>query len=527
MPYDIRGTYSGDGNYTSLTTNISESVEGTPKLSITPAENPAHTGPLVYAVNVSAPPPDDPTGSVTISDGVGGVCTTSLTNGAGGCSIDEQASASPLTVTASYPGDPNYGSLSTSISEVITPEIPSMQFAPTTDPADGGGVTFVTLVSGTGVAPTGQVQVVDSTGVNSAATLSDGVGNCALDMGAPTGSFSLTATYPGDGNYSSASETLTDALGTSTSTAGTASATVNQTTVTATGEGSVNVLLYPSDPVGSPSFTSTGVYFDVAASQGNNFTSQIVENCNLNGGDELVWWSPTADSGAGAWLPVIGDPGPTYSVGPPACLTATLDANSSPSISQLTGTVFSVATGPISAPPIFIGGNSTAVQAATVFSDTVRTVASGAVTIHEQGLLPRGVRFLDNGNGTATISGNPGRELTTYALTLTASSPYGVQSESYFLVIGKQPVWKGGAMTLTLRVGHSKRKVLRASGVPTPALSESGALPPGITFTAMANGSASLAGDAKTAGSYSFTISAKNTLGTVSEPMTIKVLQGS
>ena len=524
VPYIVTATYSGDDEFLGASANISELVEGPPTLVLTPAENPAETGPVAYAVRVGGMTTSTPTGTVTISDGVGGTCQTVLAGGSGGCAINEQASESPLTVTASYGGDANYGSLSTSISEVINQGMPSLQIAPATDLAAGGKISFIVLVSGAGVTPTGPVELDTSNGGTCTASLNKtGVASCVVDTGAASSSYTVTASYPGDDNYSAASQALTDARGTSTSSMGTASASLDQTTVTATGQGSVSVLLYPGDPVGPPSFSSSGVFFDVASSQGNSFASQIVQDCDLNGGDELVWWSPTADSGAGAWLPVIGDPGPTYSAGPPACLTATLDANSSPSISQLTGTVFAVAQGAVNAPPAFFGEDSATVQASATFSTTVKTSASSGVTIQEQGKLPKGIKFHDNGNGTATISGNPGAKLTTYSFTLNASDAQGADSESYFLSVGRTPVFKSAIASLKLTIGHAKTTTLRPLGTPSPSFNETGTLPPGLTFTSSASGTAKITGAPTQAGSFSLVITASNVLGVAKETISVTV----
>ena len=71
-----------------------------------------------------------------------------------------------------------------------------------------------------------------------------------------------------------------------------------------------------------------------------------VKDCNLNGGNSLQWWNPAASSGSGAWESV--SPAPTYSSGPPICLSVTLTSSSSPSISELTGTVLAVSSVTIS-----------------------------------------------------------------------------------------------------------------------------------------------------------------------------------
>ncbi len=121
------------------------------------------------------------------------------------------------------------------------------------------------------------------------------------------------------------------------------------TTVTVTGTGAVTLAQYSSDPVGN--LSSGTEYFDVQASSGNSLTSVSIDDCNLGGGTSLSWWNPAANSGAGAWEAVTGSPGPTYSAGSPPCVTVTLTGSTSPSVSQLSGTVLGVSTASASPPP--------------------------------------------------------------------------------------------------------------------------------------------------------------------------------
>lgn len=102
----------------------------------------------------------------------------------------------------------------------------------------------------------------------------------------------------------------------SSSSSGTATCTNDGTTASAAGVGALTVAQYGSDPVGAPTFSSAGEYFDVALSSGNSFTSATVDDCNLGGGTGLEWWNPQANAGAGALQPVL--PTPTYTAGPPA-----------------------------------------------------------------------------------------------------------------------------------------------------------------------------------------------------------------
>ena len=70
------------------------------------------------------------------------------------------------------------------------------------------------------------------------------------------------------------------------------------------GAGSVRVGQYGSNPVGTPSFSTGGTFFDAAVGSGSAFTSVTLQDCDLGGGTSLQWWNPVANSGAGAWQPV-------------------------------------------------------------------------------------------------------------------------------------------------------------------------------------------------------------------------------
>jgi hypothetical protein len=104
-------------------------------------------------------------------------------------------------------------------------------------------------------------------------------------------------------------------------------------TVTGSGEGAFTLASYSSDPVGAPTFRSSGEFFDVRVAPASSFTTLVVQDCNLNGGDALEYWTGSA------WVAVSPE---SYSAGPPACVTASLSASSSPPLDALVGTVFAV-----------------------------------------------------------------------------------------------------------------------------------------------------------------------------------------
>jgi sugar lactone lactonase YvrE len=155
---------------------------------------------------------------------------------------------------------------------------------------------------------------------------------CSVSMDADR---TVTATFtagalapppPPSGAVSSASAS-------STTSGGTATAATAGTTVSAVGTGALTVSQYGGDPAGAPSFSSAGRYFDVQIAPGSSFSTLTVTDCNLNNGTTLQWWD------GHAWLAVNPI---SYSIGPPACATTTLSSTSTPTIAELTGTVFAV-----------------------------------------------------------------------------------------------------------------------------------------------------------------------------------------
>ncbi|MGB7052029.1 MAG: putative Ig domain-containing protein, partial [Acidimicrobiales bacterium] len=164
------------------------------------------------------------------------------------------------------------------------------------------------------------------------------------------------------------------------------------------------------------------------------------------------------------------------------------------------------------APTITSADNTTlAVGSAGTF--TVTTTGSPTSAISESGSLPTGVSFVDNGNGTATLSGTPAAGTSgVYPLTIGASNNVSPDaSQSFTLTVDGAPsITSGDAATFT--EGSAGSFTVTTSGLPTPSLSETGALPGGVSFSDNGDGTATLAGtpDAGTSGLYSLTITVSN-----------------
>ena len=141
--------------------------------------------------------------------------------------------------------------------------------------------------------------------------------------------------------------------------------------------------------------------------------------------------------------------------------------------------------------------------------DPIPAVSDGGAT------LPSGVRFVDNGDGTATLSGTPAiGSAGSYQFTITASNGESPNATQNFTLTVPQvsPAISGAASTLFAE-GQTASLTIIASGDPIPAVSDGGAtLPIGVRFVDNGDGTATLSGTPAigSAGIYQFTITASN-----------------
>jgi hypothetical protein len=184
-------------------------------------------------------------------------------------------------------------------------------------------------------------------------------------------------------------------------------------------------------------------------------------------------------------------------------------------------------------PPAITSANSTTFTVGTAGSFSVTATGTPTPALSESGVLPTGVTFHDNGNGTGTLSGTPANGTAgSYALTFTANNGVGTAAtQSFTLTVnnGGTPPAITSANSTTFTVGTAGSFSVTATGTPTPALSESGALPSGVTFHDNGNGTGTLSGTpaSGTAGSYAITFKASNGVGTAAtQSFTLTVNNG-
>jgi hypothetical protein len=136
-------------------------------------------------------------------------CTIALVGGSGSCNVVFNT-VGAKTLTATYSGDMNYvGSSDTESHTVGKGPSTTTITADSPDPsAAGGTVTVSVTVSGAGATPTGTVTitVAEDPLFTCPITLVGGSGSCSVIFSA-TGTYTITATYNGDTNYTGSLDT--------------------------------------------------------------------------------------------------------------------------------------------------------------------------------------------------------------------------------------------------------------------------------------------------------------------------------
>jgi PKD repeat protein len=135
------------------------------------------------------------------------------------------------------------------------------------------------------------------------------------------------------------------------------------------------------------------------------------------------------------------------------------------------------------------------------------------------GILPAGLSFTDNGNGTAAITGTPGAG--SYQLTITAANPAGTARRAFTLTITQPPAITS-ADTAAASTGAAFTFHITATGFPAPKITETGRLPRGVTFHSATATFTGTPGPG-TSGTYPVTIKARSTAGTTTQHFTLTV----
>jgi hypothetical protein len=160
---------------------------------------------------------------------------------------------------------------------------------------------------------------------------------------------------------------------------------------------------------------------------------------------------------------------------------------------------------------------STTCIVGTACNFTITTVGGGTITIGlTTGMLPGGMAFADQGDGTATLSGPPSAGAGgVYNLKFTAANGSENFEQNFTLTVNEASSITSADNT-TCVVGTACTFTVTTLGYPIPAISKTGALPAGITFVDNGDRTATLSGPGAVGagGVYALTINATNGIGT-------------
>lgn len=478
----ITGTPAGPASTTpvNFTVRVTDSSTVAPQsasqaLSITVSQAPAITSAnkasfvVSTSGSFSVSATGTPTPSITESGALpSGVTFTDNGNGTGTLSGTPAAGTAAnyaITFTASN----GVGTAATQSFTLTVGQPPAITSASSTTLTAGTAGTFSVTTSGfpkpalseTGALPSG-VTFVDN---------GDGTATLSGTPAAGTGKQYSLAITASNGVGSNAAQTFT--------------LTVNETpAITSANKTTFTVLTAGTFPV------TTSGYPTASITESGTLPTGVTFVDNGNGTGTLAG---TPANGTAGSYPITFTP--SNGVGSPAAQNFTLTVGQAPAITS---------------------GASKTFTAGTAGSFTVTTSGFPKPTLSEAGALPTGVTFVDNGDGTATLSGTAAAGTgKTYAITITASNGIGSNAtQSFTLTVDEAPAITSANST-TFSVGGAGTFQVAASGFPTPAFTESGPLPNGVTFADNGNGTGTLSGTPATGtnGTYSISFTAGNGVG--------------
>lgn len=282
--------------------------------------------------------------------------------------------------------------------------------------------------------------------------------------------------------------------------------------VAVTGQGSGAALVPLAESCNPPVITSAG---SVTATVGASFNFTVTtcttaiptfKSAHLPSGLTLM-------SNGDGTATISGKPGAHDAGIYNATITAEV-AGQTPAVQTLAVTVDNT--------PVFTTKSVYRAVSGTAFSDHIATrygypipsIASGST-------LPSGVVLTDNHNGTATLGGDPGPTTGgTYPLAITANTGLSSSTQNFVLTVYQAPSITSSATDSAITGQPMTPFDVTDMGFPAPTLRASG-LPKGVDLV-----DGDLQGTPITAGTYSATITARSSAGTVTQHFTLTVVAG-
>jgi hypothetical protein len=368
------------------------------------------------------------------------------------------------------------------------------------------GTYPITITAANGVSPNGSQSFTLT--VNAAPTITSA--NTTTFTVGSAGTFTVTTS----GNPTSAlSETGTLPAGVTFVNNGDGTATLSGTPAVGTG-GNYPITVKAANgvsPNGSQSFTLVVDQAPaVTSTAGTTFADGVSSNFEVTtSGFPTAAVSETGSLPIGVSFVDNGNGTATLSGTPTSGGTFPITITASNGVGANASQSFVLTVTTVSQAPSVTSVNGTTFTFGSANSFTVASTGTPTPSLSENGTLPSGVTFVDNGDGTASLSGTPASN-GTYPITIRATNGVSPNaSQSFTLTVDQAPAITSANSTSFVE-GSSNSFTVRNSAFPTPSLSETGTLPGGVSFVDNGDGTATLSGDPSASGSFTFTIKASN-----------------
>lgn len=280
------------------------------------------------------------------------------------------------------------------------------------------------------------------------------------------------------------------------------------------------------DPYGPTTTYTAGTNDASAVALSSSVDGGLVAVAEANNGLQTVaLFGPT-----GAQLLGSVSFGDVDSTIPARCLAISPDGTDLFAVTETDGTAAFHAVPLIlpAAAPAFTGVAQAHVVVGEASSVTVSTSGSPSATLTESGALPPGLTFAPETGGEAALMGTPAAgSAGSYPMEITATNPSGSTTEQLTVIVDPVPTITSPS-TAAFTVDDEVYFPLSASGSPAPALTESGTLPEGLTFTDNGDGTGSISGSPSiySGGQYPVTVTADNGLASPSTQTLVITVTG-
>jgi hypothetical protein len=258
------------------------------------------------------------------------------------------------------------------------------------------------------------------------------------------------------------------------------------------------------------SATGTLTFALPAATEGQSYSASITAGLE-NISSATVTDSLTSSSSLGLIFSGSGSDQLTISGTPNGTGSVTFNVVATDSLGHTQELRYTLTVNPSLQPPNFTSADNATFTAGSPGKVTVAANGFPTPTLSERisDILPGGVTFNSaTGVLSGTLAAGSGG---VYTLHFTAANTVGSINQTFTLTVNQPPAITSGNGT-RFTIGQHNSFLVTTNGFTRPTLIESGA-PSGVTFTDNGNGTATLAGTPATQGTYQFSITAQNGIG--------------